>query len=168
VPSHPLEGTRWYINFFFWTARSTCIIDEPERHLHRLISAGLVKAIIADRPDAHFVILTHDLKLATALGGENGQIYSLMGCNWEGRRGVGWDLFPVDAPDDIPESARLAILGGRRELLFRVRGAVPRSPQPCKARRGATKTRFILDPGQDRYHDTSAPAPASIGNLAQP
>lgn len=97
---------------------SICIVDEPERHLHRSISAGLVEAVIADRPDAHFVILTHDLELAAALGGENGQIYSLMGCTWEGLRGVGWELFRVDAPDGIPESARLAILGGRRELLF--------------------------------------------------
>lgn len=35
--------------------RSIYIIDEPERHLHRSISAGLVEAIIADRPDSHFV-----------------------------------------------------------------------------------------------------------------
>jgi ABC-type cobalamin/Fe3+-siderophores transport system ATPase subunit len=71
-----------------------CIIDEPERHLHRSISAGLVKAIIAERSDAHFVVLTHDLELAAVLGDGNGQIYSLIGCSWAGQSGVGWELYP--------------------------------------------------------------------------
>lgn len=97
---------------------SIYIIDEPERHLHRSISAGLVEAIIADRPDSHFVVLTHDLELAAALGGGSGQVYSLTGCTWTGQGADGWQLFPVDASDELPESARLAILGGRRELLF--------------------------------------------------
>jgi AAA domain, putative AbiEii toxin, Type IV TA system/Protein of unknown function (DUF4435) len=96
---------------------SVFIIDEPERHLHRSISAGLVEAIIADRPDSHFVFLTHDLELAAALGGGAGQVYSLTGCSWSGKA-EGWELFPVDASAEIPESARMAILGGRRELLF--------------------------------------------------
>jgi hypothetical protein len=95
-----------------------CIIDEPERHLHRAISARLVEAIIADRPDCHFVILTHDLELAAALGGRTGQLYSLTGCAWRGQDVIGWELYPVDASAEIPESARLAILGGRRKLLF--------------------------------------------------
>jgi energy-coupling factor transporter ATP-binding protein EcfA2 len=97
---------------------SVYIIDEPERHLHRSISAGLVEAIIADRPDSHFVVLTHDLELAAALGGGAGQICSLTRCTWTGQGADGWELFPVDASAEIPESARLAILGGRRELLF--------------------------------------------------
>lgn len=96
---------------------SIYIIDEPERHLHRSISAGLVEAIIADRQDSHFVILTHDLELAAALGGGSGQVYSLTRCIWSGQA-VGWELFPVDASAEMPEGARLAILGGRRELLF--------------------------------------------------
>ena len=97
---------------------SVCIIDEPERHLHRSISAGLVEAIIADRSDSHFVVLTHDLELAAALGGGAGQVYSLTACAWTGQGADGWELFPVDASAEIPESARIAILGGRRELLF--------------------------------------------------
>ena len=99
------------------TEGSVYIIDEPERHLHRSISAGLVEAIIADRRDSHFVILTHDLELAAALGRGPGQVYSLTRCIWSGQA-IGWELFPVDASAEIPESARLAILGGRRELLF--------------------------------------------------
>jgi hypothetical protein len=31
---------------------------------------------------------------------------------------AGWELFPVETSAEIPESARLAILGGRRDLLF--------------------------------------------------
>lgn len=96
---------------------SVCIIDEPERHLHRSISAGLVEAIIADRPDSHFVVLTHDLDLAATLG-STGQTYSLTACAWTGQGAESWQLFLVDASADIPESARLAILGGRCELLF--------------------------------------------------
>ena len=97
---------------------SVYIIDEPERHLHRSISAGLVEAIIADRPDSHFVVLTHDLELAAALGGHGGEVCSLMGCTWAGQDAAGWELFSVEASAEIPEAARLAILGGRRELMF--------------------------------------------------
>lgn len=63
------------------------------------------------------MILTHDLELAAALGRGVGRVYSLTRCTWSGQA-VGWGLFPVDASAEIPESARLAILGGRRELLF--------------------------------------------------
>ncbi len=97
---------------------SVYIIDEPERHLHRAISPGLIEAIIADRPDSHFVILTHDLELAAALSEKGGQVYSLTGCAWEGQSAKGWRLFPVDASAEMPESTRAAILGGRRNLLF--------------------------------------------------
>jgi hypothetical protein len=99
-------------------AGSVYIVDEPERHLHRSISAGLVEAIIADRPDSHFVVLTHDLELAAALGGPGGKVYSLTSCTWTAQGVDGWELFPVEASAEIPEAARLAILGGRRDLLF--------------------------------------------------
>jgi hypothetical protein len=46
------------------------------------------------------------------------QVYSLMGCTWTGQTATGWQLFPANASAELPESARLAILGGRRELLF--------------------------------------------------
>jgi hypothetical protein len=101
-------------------APSDCvqIIDEPERHLHRSISAGLIEAVIADRPDCHFVVLTHDLELASILSGYDGQTFSLASCVWSGSNAVAWDLKPVDPQEQLPESARLAILGGRRDLLF--------------------------------------------------
>jgi ABC-type lipoprotein export system ATPase subunit len=94
------------------------IIDEPERHLHRSISAGLVDGTIADRPDCHFVVLTHDLDLAATLSKRPGRTMSLGSCRWDGHTAAGWDLRDVDQDGTLPESARVAILGGRRELLF--------------------------------------------------
>lgn len=94
------------------------IIDEPERHLHRSISAGLVEAIVAARPDCHFVVLTHDLELASSLGKSNEQTFVLTQCAWSGEQAIGWELFAVDTPYSLPENARAAILGGRRDILF--------------------------------------------------
>lgn len=94
------------------------IIDEPERHLHRSISAGLVDGVIADRPDCHFVVLTHDLDLAATLSLRPGRTLSLAACSWNGMIASGWDLVDVDPGGNLPESARVAILGGRRDLLF--------------------------------------------------
>ena len=94
------------------------IIDEPERHLHRSISARLVDAVIADRPDSHFVVLTHDLDLASTLSKRSGQTFALASCQWDGANVIGWDLENVDSTNQLPESAQLAILGGRRDVLF--------------------------------------------------
>jgi len=94
------------------------IIDEPERHLHRSISARLVDAVIADRPDSHFFVLTHDLDLASTLSKRPGQTFTLASCRWEGAVAVGWDLENVDPSNQLPEAAQLAILGGRRDVLF--------------------------------------------------
>ena len=102
---------------------SVLIIDEPERHLHRSISAGLISAVIAQRPDCHFVVLTHDLELADALTDGKGTTYALLSVSWSAGRASGWSMFAVDATTGFPESARRAILGGRRNLLF-VEGAV--------------------------------------------
>ena len=99
-------------------AASVLIIDEPERHLHRAISAQLVNGVISDRPDCHFIVLTHDLELAGTLGCLPGRVHALMGCQWSDTAVTGWDLQPVDTGSQLPESARRAILGGRRDLLF--------------------------------------------------
>jgi ABC-type Mn2+/Zn2+ transport system ATPase subunit len=97
---------------------SVQIVDEPERHLHRSISAGLIEAIVAERPDCHFVVLTHDLELAASLPHRSTQLAVLSGCQWSGDQTVGWDLHLVDDDASLPESARRAILGGRRKILF--------------------------------------------------
>ena len=97
---------------------SILIIDEPERHLHRSISSMLVEAVIASRPDCHFVVLTHDLELASALSTGNGQSFVLTDCAWAGDSMTSWALFSTDPSEGAPDSVRAAILGGRQNLLF--------------------------------------------------
>ncbi len=99
-------------------ASTTFIIDEPERHLHRSISPGLIEAIIAERSDCHFVVLTHDLDLAAALSDATTRKYVLTDCQWSGSSAVGWDLHEVLPEAAVPEEARRAVLGGRTQLLF--------------------------------------------------
>jgi hypothetical protein len=94
------------------------IVDEPERHLHRSISAGLIEAIVAERPDCHFIVLTHDLDLAASLSPTSTTLAVLGGCTWSGDQPDGWDLHFVDQDAVLPEATRRAILGGRRQILF--------------------------------------------------
>lgn len=96
----------------------TFIIDEPERHLHRSISAGLVAAVMTARSDAHFVILTHDLDLAKSLPEATTAKYVLNDCAWQGQSVVSWDLHAVDPTGTLPDDARRSVLGGRTQMLF--------------------------------------------------
>ncbi|WP_084183852.1 AAA family ATPase [Agromyces cerinus] len=93
------------------------VIDEPERHLHRSISAGLVDAIVAERSDAAFVLLTHDLELASALGA-HGTVVTLTGCEWSGETVATWEVNLVADGGVVSELARQAILGGRKQVMF--------------------------------------------------
>lgn len=94
------------------------IVDEPERHLHRSISSGIFEALIAERADCHFVVMTHDLDLAVLLARGAEQTIVVSGCVWAGDSVAGWTLHRVDTNAEIPESVRAAILGGRDKLLF--------------------------------------------------
>jgi hypothetical protein len=94
------------------------IVDEPERHLHRAISAPLLQSVMESRPDCHFLVLTHDLELTPLLNAERTKLLILSGCSWSDQVASGWDLTEVDLSEDLPESARKAILGGRRRVLF--------------------------------------------------
>jgi hypothetical protein len=94
------------------------IIDEPERHLHRSISAGLIEAVLAERPDCHFIVLTHDLELASLLVSAAAQLLVLSGCIWAGSGATGWVLHALDATTPLPDTVRSAILGGKSHLLF--------------------------------------------------
>ena len=96
---------------------TTFIIDEPERHLHRSISAGLVAALMADRKDSHFVILTHDLDLAASLPDATANKFVVTNCIWQGATATGWELHSV-TETSLPEDVRRAVLGGRNRILF--------------------------------------------------
>ncbi len=95
---------------------SILVIDEPERHLHRAISADLVGAVIKSRPDCGFVVMTHDLELAKVAGSTRGTLYVVADCQWSGQLPTSWTMHRVDA--EIPETARSAVLGGRTKILF--------------------------------------------------
>lgn len=94
------------------------VVDEPERHLHRAISAGLIEALLDVRADCAFVVLTHDLDLATRLSSRPGRTFASAGVHWVNNQATSWDLHEVKADDALPESARRAILGGRERILF--------------------------------------------------
>lgn len=94
------------------------VIDEPERHLHRSISAGLIEAIVADRSDCHFVILTHDLDLATTLPAASNDLLVLTECIWSGAAATAWNLRRVPRTEALPDAVRAAVLGGRRQIAF--------------------------------------------------
>ena len=91
---------------------SVQIIDEPERHMHRSISAPLVEAVVNERPDCHFAVLTHDLDLAHSLVQEGAAAVSLNGCSWNNEKTVAWDAELIPHDDALPNAVRAAILGG--------------------------------------------------------
>lgn len=101
-------------------APDNCIIllDEPERHLHRWISAGLVEALIDARTDCSFVVLTHDLDLALGLSARPGKVLAALGVEWSGNAAAFWDVKILTTEAHLTEDARRGILGGRRRILF--------------------------------------------------
>lgn len=94
------------------------MIDEPERHLHRSISAGLITAVVDATPDCAFVVLTHDLDLASELASRPGKTISVAAVEWSGENPVAWDLRDASVDENVTEAARAAILGGRRSVVF--------------------------------------------------
>ena len=97
---------------------SVQIIDEPERHIHRSISAPLMEAVADERPDCHFAVLTHDLDLAYSLVREGAAAVSLNDCSWDNGKTVAWDAELLLQDDELPNEVRAAILGGKRRVLF--------------------------------------------------
>lgn len=93
------------------------LIDEPERHLHRSISASLIASLTQTRSEDTFVIFTHDLELAQALSAA-GQTYVTVGCAWEAKAPKAWDLRLVPPASSLPEEMRRAVLGGRSRVVF--------------------------------------------------
>lgn len=96
---------------------SVILVDEPERHLHPSISVGLIQAVINSRPDCGFVVFTHDIDLASAMSFEGHKTYVLSGCRWSNNVVSSWEMFEVPAKDALPETAKRAVLGGRRQVL---------------------------------------------------
>jgi ABC-type lipoprotein export system ATPase subunit len=93
------------------------LIDEPERHLHRSISASLIASLTQERNEDTFVIFTHDLELAQALA-TAGPTYVTAGCTWVAKVPEAWDLRVVPPAPSLPEDVRRAVLGGRSKVVF--------------------------------------------------
>lgn len=94
------------------------LIDEPERHLHRSISSDFIVALMQERSDCGFVLLTHDLDLIGKIDPASVSVCTVRDVNWTNGNPTGWDLRFEPGPLDVPDSVRHAILGGRTELVF--------------------------------------------------
>ena len=93
------------------------VLDEPERHLHPAIAHLLVRAAIASRPDCSFMLLTHDLSLASTV--EPRHIVAISDVQWnENGRAIAWEARKLPTDSDFPDVVRRAILGARRRILF--------------------------------------------------
>ena len=89
----------------------TILLDEPERHLHRAISAPLINSLRSTRPDLSWVISTHDISLPKDdVDSKKLVIYGYTGALWNA------ELMPAK----VFENGLLAdaIYGARRKILF--------------------------------------------------
>lgn len=92
------------------------IVDEPELHLHRGIIVPFLQALIQERPDAAFVISTHELELAASH--KDPSIVVVHGCTWNGQSVASWDVSILSNGSAIPEDLRVDLLGARQKVLF--------------------------------------------------
>lgn len=99
-------------------AKTVLLIDEPERHFHRAVSARLVAAVVQERQDCAFVLFTHDLDVAEQISSVDVVQIVVKSVAWETDKARGWDLQEMTVTG-LPENEELrkAILGGRRRLL---------------------------------------------------
>ena len=97
---------------------SAIVLDEPERHLHRSISARLITQLVESRSDCRFAIFTHDLDLADRLGCDSVDTIILRAVSWSGADVAYWDLQELPPATPMPDDARRAVLGGRDQILF--------------------------------------------------
>jgi ABC-type cobalamin/Fe3+-siderophores transport system ATPase subunit len=92
---------------------SLLIIDEPERHLHRSITAPLLRQLFAKRRDCAFIISTHDVGLPAETRSTTRIVLLRDGGPL---RAFDFDFLEGDAP--IPDELKRDILGARRRVLF--------------------------------------------------
>lgn len=92
------------------------LIDEPERHIHRSISAPLLSLLIARRPDCAFVISTHEVMLP--LDTPRSRTLLVRSCSHGSNGNVSWDVDMLDEAPSLDEHLVGDILGAKRTLLF--------------------------------------------------
>lgn len=91
------------------------VIDEPERHLHRAISAPLLGSLLKHRSDCGFVVSTHDHDMALAI--PDAKVILLRSCYFS-REGQIWDADKLPASGVIDDNIKRDLLGARRKILF--------------------------------------------------
>ncbi|TPK39562.1 ATP-binding cassette domain-containing protein [Mesorhizobium sp. B2-5-3] len=106
------------------------LIDEPELHLHRSIVVPLLAALMAEKPDAGFVVSTHELELPAE--SVSARVVLVRGCQWQGKAIGSWDVDVLPDASEIPEPLRVDILGSRRKILF-IEGTSTSLDQPLYA-----------------------------------
>ena len=92
------------------------LIDEPERRLHRSIIEPFLSGLFDRRKDCAFVISTHELALPAA--NPAARVLIVRSCKWEGGQANAWDVDLLESNSELPEDLRVAVLGGRRRVLF--------------------------------------------------
>ncbi|KPY69077.1 DUF4435 domain-containing protein [Pseudomonas syringae] len=86
-------------------------IDEPERHLHRAISAPLISYLRQIRPDISWVIATHDLSLAR----DDSSSSKLLVYSY---RENCWNADLITGTAEITHTIAEAIYGAKQKVLF--------------------------------------------------
>jgi hypothetical protein len=94
-------------------ANAVAVLDEPERHLHRSIVSPMLSSLLLERNDVIFIVSTHDVSFAV----DQGNSKALLVRSYDKKSG-NWAYDVVDKLDAIPEDIALAVLGGRRKILF--------------------------------------------------
>lgn len=97
-------------------AATLILIDEPERHIHRSITAPLLRLLFAQREDCAFIVSTHDVTLPLEIAGSRTLL--LRGCNYQGSTAVSWEADLLEPGADIDDSLKRDILGARRRVIF--------------------------------------------------
>jgi ABC-type cobalamin/Fe3+-siderophores transport system ATPase subunit len=92
------------------------LIDEPERHLHKSIISPLLNNLIKLRSDCAFVISTHDVELCT--DNPTAKIILVRSCAHQGGNVAHWEADYLENQEEIDDSWRATIVGGRRRILF--------------------------------------------------
>lgn len=95
---------------------SLILIDEPERHLHRAIISPFLRQLFSRRDDCAFIVSTHDLTLAE--DHPLSQTLLVRDCVYSGSSVRSWTVDLLTSGDQIDDSLKSDILGGRRKILF--------------------------------------------------
>lgn len=92
------------------------LVDEPERHLHRSISAPLLTSLFSERQDCAFLVSTHDFELVVAM--PTHPVMLMRRISIKSERPAEWDYDDLENGDTLGDEAKRAIMGGRRKILF--------------------------------------------------